>query len=262
MNIVNVNNYNLKLDTSCNVIIVYNQLLNEYLSHIINHLVIKGNIHYLFVIDRGFDLFKNIFILLLHYTKNLELVAHHIRKSYLYYTEFIAQVGEDSNSFLQLNSKDACLFVYKKTVYDIDNNFKKKYEMSENEKKLFFVLKENIYLFTKIIKFFCKKNVNSVNNFVINKDITFKNIKQYMIKISLEINKLKSVSNYEKINNFIDYVNIKEFDCEKNYYLIYHFIKKINITDISDIKVYSLILDDKNYVDLTPIKFINRLFRK
>tara|TARA_B100000795_G_C22790876_1_gene436883 strand:+ start:1726 stop:2499 length:774 start_codon:yes stop_codon:yes gene_type:complete len=257
MNIVNTDNYNSKLDASDNVMFVYNQLLNEYLSHITNHLVIKDNIHYQFVVDRGFDLFKNIFVLLLHYTKNLELVAHHIRKSYLYYTEFIAQVGEDSNSFLQLNSKDACLFVYKKTVYDID--FKKKCEMSENEIKMFFNLKENIYLFTKIIKLFCKKNVDCVNNFMINNEAV-KNIKQFMVKISFEINKL--VSNYDKIHNFVDYINIKIFDCEKIYHLIYHFIKKINITEISDVKVYTLLLDDQDYVDLTPIKFINKLFRK
>ena len=136
-NILNTNNYNKNLENTKKVIDEYHKLCNEYLSHIVNQLVIKDDIHYLFVIERGFDLFKNIFIMLLHYTKNLDLVIHHLRKSYLYYTEFICQVGEDSNSFLQLNSKDACLFVYKKTIYDINEEFKKQYEMKEGEKIYF-----------------------------------------------------------------------------------------------------------------------------
>ena len=145
-NILNIDNYNVKLDNTDKILQEYTILLNEYLIHIIKHLVIKDNIHYLFVINRGFDLFKNIFIILLHYTKNLELVVHHLRKSYLYYTEFIGQVGEDSNSFLQLNSKDACLFVYKKTIYEINEDFKKKHELNDKEKKVFFNLKEKIYI--------------------------------------------------------------------------------------------------------------------
>ena len=98
-NILDVNNYNTDLNNEDIILKEYNILLNEYLSHIIKQLIIKDNIHYLFVINSGFDLFKNIFVMLLHYSKNLDLVIHHLRKSYLYYTEFIGQVGEDSNSF-------------------------------------------------------------------------------------------------------------------------------------------------------------------
>ena len=91
-NILNTDNYKKQVDDKKFILFEYNKLLNEYISHIIKHLVINDNTHYLFVIQRGFDLFKNIFTMLLHYTKNLELAVHHLRKSYLYYTEFIGQV--------------------------------------------------------------------------------------------------------------------------------------------------------------------------
>ena len=183
-NILNVNNYNTELENTGQILKEYNILLNEYLAHITNQLVIKDNIHYLFVINRGIDLFKNIFVMLLHYSKNLELVIHHLRKSYLYYTEFIGQVGEDSNSFLQLNSKDACLFVYKKTIYDINEEFKKKYELTEDEKKQFFNLKENIYLYTQIIKIFCKNYIDGDNIFLKDeRDMYIKTLNNFMIKI-------------------------------------------------------------------------------
>ena len=261
-NILNVNNYNSKLENNELIMQEYNVLINEYLSHISKQLLIKDNIHYLFVINRGIDLLKNIFIILLHYTKNLELVIHHLRKSYLYYTEFIGQVGEDSNSFLQLNSKDACLFVYKKTIYDINEDFKKKYELTEDEKKQFFDLKENIYLYTQIIKIFCKNYIDGDNIFL--KDeryIYIKTLNNFMIKILNILKKIKK-ENYEIIHLFIDYIECKHFLLERKQALIYHFIKKMTLSDINIGKIYKLAVDDENYVLLTPIKFINKLFRK
>ena len=261
-NILNVNNYNSKLENNEIIMQEYNVLINEYLSHISKQLLIKDNIHYLFVINRGIDLLKNIFIILLHYTKNLELVIHHLRKSYLYYTEFIGQVGEDSNSFLQLNSKDACLFVYKKTIYDINEDFKKKYELTEDEKKQFFNLKENIYLYTQIIKIFCKNYIDGDNIFLKdNRDIYIKTLNNFMLKILNLLKKIKK-ENYEIIHLFIDYIECKNFLLERKQTLIYHFIKKMIVSDINIGKIYKLAVDDENYVLLTPIKFINKLFRE
>tara|TARA_Y100000768_G_C23956177_1_gene672925 strand:- start:75 stop:878 length:804 start_codon:yes stop_codon:yes gene_type:complete len=262
-NILNINNYNKTLVNVNIVIDEYHKLCNEYLIHIINQLIIKDNIHYLFVIERGFDLFKNIFVMLLHYTKNLELVIHHLRKSYLYYTEFIGQVGEDSNSFLQLNSKDACLFVYKKTIYDINEEFKKQYEMNEEDKEVFYFLKENVYLYTSLIKNICKYYVNDGNQFLgNNKNKIIKSIKVYMHKVVIELNNVDEQSCYEKIYLFMDYINNKHFQIDKKKSLLYHFIKKINSSTIEKKKLYKLMLEDEEYSKLTPIKYINRLFRK
>ena len=262
-NILNTNNYNKTLQNTNKAIEEYHKLCNEYLLHIVNQLVIKDDVHYLFVIERGFDLFKNIFIMLLHYTKNLDLVIHHLRKSYLYYTEFIGQVGEDSNSFLQLNSKDACLFVYKKTIYDINEEFKKQYEMKEEEKDLFYFLKENIYLYTTLIKNICKKYISDGNEFLgDNKLKNIKSIKVYTSKISTELNNINNKLDYENIYLFIDYINNKDFHIDKSKNLMYHFIKKITTNHIEKKKLYKLILNDDEYNKLTPIKYINRLFRK
>ena len=76
--------------------------------------------------------------------KNINLVSFHLRKSYLYYAEFIGQIGEDSNSYLQLNSKDACLFVYKKTIYDINEEFKKRFE-DDDRKETDFLKKNRMF---------------------------------------------------------------------------------------------------------------------
>ena len=264
-NILNTNNYKKEIEDKTFVLFEYNKLLNEYISHIIKQLVINDNTHYLFVIQRGFDLFKNIFIMLIHYTKNLELSVHHLRKSYLYYTEFIGQVGEDSNSFLQLNSKDACLFVYKKTIYDINEDYKKKLELTKKEKEDFFNIKENIFILTKVIKLIVESYITKEKNlFVENeRNIHVKNIKLYTNKIVNELkrNTFTTDNDFNKIYNFIYFIENKNFELEKKKQLIYHFLKKINNIEINDSKLYKLIFESDS-CDLSPIKFINKLFKK
>ena len=80
---------------------------------------------YFFVIQRGIETITHIFNTLLLYTKNIELTIFHCKRAYIYYVEFIGQIGDDKNSYLQLNSKDATLFVYKKTIFEINNEYRK-----------------------------------------------------------------------------------------------------------------------------------------
>src|SRR5210317_348621 len=82
-------------------------------------------------------LFKKNYIynFLLLYTKNLDLTIYHTQKSILYYIEFIGQIGDDNHSFLKLNSKDATLFTYKKTIFDVNQEYRKEYEESKETKK-------------------------------------------------------------------------------------------------------------------------------
>jgi hypothetical protein len=72
------------------------------------------------------------------YTKNIELVTHHCEKSFFYYIEFIRQIDENNHSLLSLNSNDASYFVYKKTIYEINHEFRKNFnnELEGDECKL------------------------------------------------------------------------------------------------------------------------------
>ena len=76
-------------------------------------------------------IFNTIFL----YTKNANLCEHYCYKASHYYIEFIGQISEDSHSFLQLNSKDATLFVYKKTIYDINNVYRKNFALDNKEQQ-------------------------------------------------------------------------------------------------------------------------------
>ena len=68
------------------------------------------------------------------YTKNIDLTLIHCKKALYYYIEFIGQIGDESHSYLQLNSKDAMLFIYKKTIFEINSEHRAHFELDENEK--------------------------------------------------------------------------------------------------------------------------------
>ena len=94
----------------------------EYLKHII----ITGSITTSYIYN---------FILL--YTNNLELAIYHTQKAIIYYIEFVCQIGDVNNNMLKLNTNDATLFVYKKTIFEINEHYRMCFaEKNENKDKL------------------------------------------------------------------------------------------------------------------------------
>ena len=110
----------------------------KYVSIVIEYLV---NIYYKklssFIIIRGLDTITHVFIMLLYYTQHLETAYTYSQKSLYLYIEFIEQIAYDKNSFLQLNSKDAVIYVYKKTLYEMKPVHCKKNENIERHKKIY-----------------------------------------------------------------------------------------------------------------------------
>lgn len=147
-------NYNdTILNDEMDVVRAFIDIINEYLFHAGDKIVITNHAYYIFVLKRGCDTIKHIFNILFMYTKNLELTVHHCKKAFLYYVEFIGQIGDDNHTFLQLNSKDATLFVYKKTIFDINNEYKKKVNFTINEQKKLKFINVSSNLFNELILF-------------------------------------------------------------------------------------------------------------
>jgi hypothetical protein len=145
----NIENFKKMLDTNINdVVNKYNELIIEYLKFILDNIKIKNIIYLKFIIIRGLETITSVFNHLIYYTKNLHLTFFHCQKSFYYYVEFIDQISDDQNIYLQLSSKDAVTYVYKKTIYDLNyEQIKNNVSNEECENKY---LKINIYV--KIFK--------------------------------------------------------------------------------------------------------------
>ena len=129
-------NYKSELNESTGVITKkYADLLCEYIKFIVENNTTKNKTFSNFIIIRGMDTITNVFNNILYYTKNIDLVYFHCQKSFYFYLEFVGQISEDEKMFLQLTSRDATTYVYKKTLFEISNEYKKINETVSNETK-------------------------------------------------------------------------------------------------------------------------------
>jgi hypothetical protein len=199
----------------------------EYLTIISEKITIKNRQYYLFILERGLETIIHVFSVLFYYTKNLELTVYHSQKAYYFYIEFIEQISDDNITFLQLSSKDAILFVYKKTIYELNNEYKKNLlEPNEDEKMLLNTLDIYIHFYKTIIintLYNCQTNITITNK--INMDECYKcmeNVTELLIKY----NKPKK-SQIELVYNFTNMIFDKSIDINVFYDLVLDFVKKL-----------------------------------
>lgn len=262
----NTNNYlkNLSMNNYNEYLSKYVDIINEFLIHSSTSFEVKDKNYYIFLHERGLDTLKHIFKQLLYYTKNIDLTTYHCKKAYLYYVEFISQIGDDTHSYLQLNSKDATLFVYKKTIYDINNSYKQKCFVTDKEKKIFELMNNVINIYEKLIITSMKKNIDIIEN-----KQTFLTIEKDCLKIinKFFIEKLvfKSyIDNCTKFLQFMDFLtihndtNYNKFISLCNLFLKKLIEKKKNVKKINIIM--STIESEKNLKNFTSAKYINWLF--
>ena len=144
LTIYNMECYNTEIDADTNEIVIkLHELLIEFIGFITENIKLKNLKIYKFIIIRGLNTVTNVFNHLLLYTKNLNLTCLYSQKAYYYYIEFISQITDDDNIFLQLTSRDTMVYVYKKTIYCIPKEFQMNISNSIHSEKTNEIL--NIY---------------------------------------------------------------------------------------------------------------------
>jgi hypothetical protein len=109
-----------KITIQDRIIEMYIQILKDYLvmlseSKYINEYPNTTSIMYI-----GMNAIHRVFEYILIQTKNIEKVSYYSKKACYYYLEYMEQIYS-SNLSQNLNQKDALLFVYKKTIFDLFN---------------------------------------------------------------------------------------------------------------------------------------------
>ena len=226
------NLYNLKLKETYEtyldsrvkeIMINYTTLINYYVIYSIEN--IKSN--NISIFDKGFSLISNIFIVILMYTRNLNITIHHTQKGILYYIEYITQITDkDDTMFFNLTLKDAVVYVYTKTIYDINEEIKSSHVMTKYENKLFYIIQSlinnynNIVLFFSKIQLFKDNDISDKKEILLNIHLLFNehilkyynnifsdkvNINLKNIEIAFEkVNSKNKDNEYETIDNILD----------------------------------------------------------
>ena len=229
----NVENYkNEFLYTTSFILNKHLLLINEYLNFIFENINNqKYNICNNFIIIRGIETISHVFHTILYYTKNIDLAYYHSQKAFYFYVEFIGQISVEHHTFLQLNSRDATMFVYKKTIFDINNTYKNSNKYIYNKHQL--VQLNNLYLQTNIIKELVNYYINNscyLELFNSSAEIKKHEIQQYITKIIKLVKTINFNQNKLLLDNILNFIiNItNEIDIEKYYNIIYLFVKKIS----------------------------------
>tara|TARA_B110000259_G_C14002975_1_gene396911 strand:- start:883 stop:1740 length:858 start_codon:yes stop_codon:yes gene_type:complete len=113
---------NIEINTS-EIFVRYMGVIQEFLVQCMDVIFISDLSYYRYILLNGIETISHVFRNVLLYTNNINVTYHHSQKAFYYYVEFIGQIGDEKHSFLQLNSKDATLFVYKKTIFEIKKEF-------------------------------------------------------------------------------------------------------------------------------------------
>jgi len=137
----------------------YLELIMEYIKYIFENIKIKKTNLSKYIMIRGLDTITHVFRFLLLYTKNLNMTYYNSQKAFYYYVEFIDQISEEEISYLKLNSNDAILYVYKKTIYQVNETYRKNIDvLTKDEKHIFEIFNEYIYVFKYTIMEFIYEN--------------------------------------------------------------------------------------------------------
>jgi len=196
----NSDNYNEFFDYKIeDVIEKYIILSNEFLKFILEKTTFKNNNYTKFIIIRGYETITNVFNVILYYTKNIELTFYHCQKAYYYYIEFIEQIYDEQNLFLQLNSRDAITYVYKKTIFELKHDVKKNMQPCiDDTKNKIEIIDEFIKIFRSIFDVILESI--QLNDLLINMEIINK-FKIVCQKIFLKYNNANNANNANKIKN-------------------------------------------------------------
>jgi hypothetical protein len=221
--LTNPDNYKKSIDCSISIVIEkYFNLILDYYNNIYSIVHFKNNTYSKYIIIRGLDTLTNVFLNILSSTKNIDLTYFHCQKAFYFYIEFIDQISDDEKTFLQLTSRDATTYVYKKTIFEICQEHRKQNDSEHNEKckkighfintlQLYLLKiinlefnKNNEYL--ELLKTLSNKVISSANKLIASdlEDITEKIYNkiedgQSFLKVSLHI--VKKISRSSSSNN-------------------------------------------------------------
>lgn len=197
------------------ILSMYNKLIIEYLNFIndVSKLNASNSIIYnKFIILRGLKTITHVFNTILYYTRNLDMALYYGQKSFYFYVEFITQIS-GGQSFLQLTSRDAIIFVYKKSIFEINNEFRKSINnsiLTEATTQIFNTLDIYITKMNHIVTCILersstiKENINRLELIIYQlNNNNIRNLVGFIDKLDNDSSSIDSTQYFEQIEQFI-----------------------------------------------------------
>jgi|TARA_B100001063_G_C16737400_1_gene542794 hypothetical protein len=173
---------------------------------------------------KGIEIILNVFSTIYLYSKNLEMATEYANNSIYYYIEYVSQISNKNSEFVFVNLtvKDAILYVYRKSVFELNDEIKKNYVSIKEESTYFETITSFIKTYNNILYLMFKNN-----NY---ENLDVETIKPFLYKINAyTISIFKAIEEYidnnKQIENDIDvtltnniieklYSNLLELQCD------------------------------------------------
>jgi len=127
---------------------IYARITSNFVKNISEDIDVTDLDHFMYILGKGIETITNVYKTILLYTRNIDLAEHHTQKACVYYIEFITQLLIVN----EVNVRETVLFVYKKTIFEINNECKKKVTISAEQNVYFTILDETTFFFQTFIK--------------------------------------------------------------------------------------------------------------
>jgi hypothetical protein len=151
-NLNDIDNYKINLEDSESVLFLkYVGLIHELIECLSETLNIPNKEYLKQIIITGIINISYIYNFVLLYTNNLELTIYHTQKAIIYYIEFVGQICEDKHNLLKLNTKDATLFIYKKTIFEINDDHRMNFNETIENKNILDLLHYFMDIYNRIV---------------------------------------------------------------------------------------------------------------
>lgn len=164
----NIENYHTELDKEkCNICMLFLKYvgkIHDFMELALEKLFHLSDDYFRHIVTQGIKTIHYVYYILILYTKNIELTTYHTQKAVQYYVEFISQIGEGNNNYISLTSKDAVLFVYKKTIFEINQDYRNERidKESEDTTKIVTLLTSFIQFYNSLLIYTVEKNTNNI----------------------------------------------------------------------------------------------------
>jgi hypothetical protein len=237
----NSENYYKDIDDDVSKIInKYAQLIIEYSKFVKDNIKVKNRSFATFITIRGLDTITNVFNYILYFTKNVDLTYYHCQKSFYFYIEFVGQITEDDKMFLQLTTRDATSYVYKKTIFDINNELKK---VNQNTSEAFREKIDTIQTYIKLYQTYLLKIIQTNNHNNICSNI------EHLVNLSDKLTnytKKNKISSLEVLTEKLYYKieDIQKF-FEINHLIVKQFLKNSEVIKNAEQKLNTEVFEEK-----------------
>ena len=198
--------------------------MNDFLNYSYNNLDYRNINTYKNNIFKGYQTLTHVFKYVILKTYNINFAYEITQKCFLYYIEFVSQIYDTNNQYINLSITDAIFFIYKKSIFkDLDE------DKNVNNDTTYFlpILNKLILIHNELLTYYIE-NLDKNN-------INFTEFTKQIYILTENLLTVNTVENIDNIITFITYCKTNKISFSNIINHLIVFIKLISTKNITNI---------------------------